>query len=418
MLRITACSLLSCLAAAQTKAETSPRVLAHGIGAAVAGRWLLARSAAELRQYCGSWRIAVPDVANDLAGALALVAYGKGRSGPPWVTFGQWGEDASAQLIRLAGRAPPIADGRWVLLSVPAEFAPHRHNLRFERDVADEPLLSVWGTVGIACTPAPLERAGRVWCRGAVRRVVLQDPESWLRFCREHLEPSAVLPHFDFGSQIALVMPNGCDADEYVANRWLPLGCVLGRTQTIVRLGRYWLDESDSAGYVSLHAVPRRVGELVFERTDAEDGAQHETLERLVVAPPASVLVRWLRVFEVEPQDELCERSDSAAAWEQLRARFKDLAAAMHEPCDFATDAMLLAVLPATARRACVGLAVDTEEGVDVLTISGHEPFAARDRKSTCVVLKVQRRRSQLAVVAGGAFVADGERTLRVFDGR
>ncbi|HEX5053841.1 MAG TPA: hypothetical protein VFZ65_18830 [Planctomycetota bacterium] len=409
-------ALLGAAAAAQAPATArlhEPErvtVLAHGAGEPMADRWALARSDAECRNMLASWRVAIePPKVDYSASTLVLVSHGRGRGGEPAVSLWSWGDDASTQLVRLAGdRAAPVLQGRWAVLLLPASFQPWRGNIRFETDVADGKVGEVWRSV---CTPCQLRWLGKFSSARAPDAVArcFQDQVSWQAFWHLDADPAKPPPECDFATHVLVVTP---------IRRQSGTGLLRGPFRTALRVVEPAPDEPPHDALV--FAVPRRTGELVVETTPADDATRHRIVARFVVADPSSAVV--LRRFEcdVEPREQtVCERAATQMQWQALRRKVGGAVAALtNDWCDFSLDTVVVVVAAAAAVRPDFGIAVGEEEGVDVLTLT-QELASDAEARSFAAVLKVPRRKPQLAVVLrrAGPPEAESEATLQVFPG-
>jgi len=116
-----------------------------------------------------------------------------------------------------------------------------------------------------------------------------------------------------------------------------------------------------------------------------------------------------------------CERATTAAEWQQLKKSLGGGVAKLPDDwCDFEHHCVVAIAVAEGRVSPGLHLAITEEEGVDVLgvrqtTPSGKDPGL----RSSCAVLKVPRRKGQLAVVfrRDTGLETGAEKTLRVFPG-
>jgi hypothetical protein len=397
-------------AAEQPIAPVRVRVLAHGAGEPRADAWRLARSEGELRDLIARERIEMVVPRLDFAThAVVVVHHGRGRGGTPTVTTWNWGREASALLIRLAGdRQAATVQGRWAVLLVPCAVEPWRNNLRFETDVAGQPVGEAWRSVLMPCQLGRLDHLDYLGT-ASLEVGCYQDEESWRRFWRRNSAADVPVPACDFAVHVLLSAP---------IRRLQGAGVLWAPLRLTARVVAPRAEEPPQA--VAIFAVPRRAGELVVEATSADDETRHHLLARFVVADAASAVV--LRRFEcnLEPRAAACcERATTRSEWRALRDRLGGPVQALPDDwCNFTHDTVVALATAAAPARPGFGLAVTQEEGVDVLTVT-RELVRDQERLSAALVLKVPRRKHQLAVVLrqAGAKEAESEATLQVFPG-
>ncbi|MEO6595210.1 MAG: hypothetical protein ABIP94_10705 [Planctomycetota bacterium] len=409
-------ALLAVVASAQVPSAARslrpPRVLvlAHGASEPQNERWALARNDAELQAVLVRWQIEVKLPAVDYTtGAVVLVSYGRGRGGQPTVSSWCWGEDPSMQLVRLAGDpTASVERGRWAALQLPHSFQPWRGNIRFETDAPGEKVGVAWRSVCMPCHVSGAEHLGFLPLRSQPI-ACFQDDSSWRSFCRRELADDVVVPDCDFATHVLVTAP---------IRRKFGTGVLTGAFRTMLRVVEP--AGKESARSVAVIAVPRCSGELVVEATDPDDSTRHRIVARFVVTDPSSAVL--LRRFEcvLEAREELlCARATTQSQWQVLRKKVGGAVAAMtNDWCDFSLDTVVVLATDAVAVRSDFGLSVSEEEGVDVLTVK-QVAAAAAQPSSFALVLKVPRRKGQLAVVLRreGLAASPSEATVGVFPG-
>ncbi len=411
---LAAMSAMVAAARAQVPAQPAPqprlRVLAHGTGEPQADQWALARCEAELRDIITRWHLeSSPPPIDYQPDAVVVVRHGRGHGGEPAVAMWSWGADPSARLLRLAGdQTFPVVHGRWAMILLPRALEPERNNLRFETDVPGQKVGTAWRSVVVPCGLGGVEYLGYLGIRSS-EIGCYEDAESWQTFCRRNLEAGAAVPECDFAASVLVAAP---------IRRLFGTGLLTAPFCTTVRLVAPVPGEWPNS--IAVFAVPRRTGELIVETTAADDETRHHIAARFPVTDPSSAML--LRRFEcdLEPRaGTLCERATTRAEWRALRDQFGGGVAALPDDwCNFTRDTVIAVATAAVPVRSGLGVEVATEEGVDVLTLTSGSASGGEVRGGA-IVLKVPRRRAQLAVVLrrGGVDEGAAETTLRVFAG-